>query len=585
MRSAFVIMPIKENGTAEHTHFRTLYDEWIAPALAAKGYRAVRADDVQESGAITKTIVTGLAEADIVIADLTDLNPNVFYELGVRHALRGYGTMMMLDENRTSNIPFDLSAYRVIKYSADLVGIGRLRSNIEAFAANVTGRAGSKKSITDRDNPVHDWLPALPLNALAAADGSTEGILREELSAMRARLARYESVHGQMQDLGEGRTPTDSLGSLLRSVQAGATPVDLMSRARVSFDAGDRQEFLQTVIRLLESSAGALSERDYLTLSRWAAFLGLSEARQPIYQIARTVFPTSADLREAELQYFAHSRDPTIREKARAEMLSALDIAVVDGEVVVPDEWDTDKAGRMGIMLDAYHADDLHEDALAISAAVAMRHPDFTACSRNYARALAYVGRAGDALQWYVRALSAPDADDTSALWLGNALNNEKRYVDAAEAYLLACLMDPTDAENFAYASSGMQRAITDRAGLKPHGRLLPNPIGYDEVKMLLIAARSAPGFGHDAQQRCVSVARDLELEQDFVALLIDNLPTASTIRLPARRSLVAKLWLAVASELTRSVVNDAQIAEWANDVDSPGSNYREHSNVAGERS
>lgn len=88
-------MPIKREGTVEHTHFKAIYEQVIKPAVTTLGYDIVRGDEVAEAGAITRDIVLRLSRAELVIVDLADLNPNVFYELGVRHVLRGKGTIMI----------------------------------------------------------------------------------------------------------------------------------------------------------------------------------------------------------------------------------------------------------------------------------------------------------------------------------------------------------------------------------------------------------------------------------------------------------------------------------------------------------
>src|ERR1017187_124997 len=122
-KDCFVVMPIKKDATEEYRHYRTLYEEWVKPIPEGKDSRVVRADDIQRSGLITQDVTLGLARADLVIADLTDLNPNVFYELGVRHALRGQGTIMLIDESRTLDVPFDISPYRVIRFTSDMYGL------------------------------------------------------------------------------------------------------------------------------------------------------------------------------------------------------------------------------------------------------------------------------------------------------------------------------------------------------------------------------------------------------------------------------------------------------------------------------
>ena len=156
-KTCFVVMPIRKMGTQEYEHFSAILDN-IKDSLGDK-YHVVRADEVNKPGSITKDIIECLANSDLIIADLTDLNPNVFYELGVRHALRGAGTIMLLDEDRTPEIPFDLNAYRVIKYRGNLVGIRNLRKSIITTVSDI-------QKLSHKDSPVHDWIPSLPLDVI-----------------------------------------------------------------------------------------------------------------------------------------------------------------------------------------------------------------------------------------------------------------------------------------------------------------------------------------------------------------------------------------------------------------------------------
>jgi hypothetical protein len=100
VRECFVIMPIG-SGDAYQV-YRNRYDQIIRPAvddLRIDGepvFRCVRADFVTKTGSITRDLLGRLYRADTVIADLTDLNPNVFYELGVRHTLRARTILMAL---------------------------------------------------------------------------------------------------------------------------------------------------------------------------------------------------------------------------------------------------------------------------------------------------------------------------------------------------------------------------------------------------------------------------------------------------------------------------------------------------------
>ncbi|MDY7103371.1 MAG: hypothetical protein S0880_19480 [Actinomycetota bacterium] len=129
----------------------------MKPTVVEMGFEVLRADEVARPGAITSQIISLIAEADLVVADLTDLNPNVFYELGVRHTLKGRGTVMLVDTTRNDSLPFDLQAYRVIQYSPDLRGIENLRKTVQQAAAETQSEAATSSPL-GRDNPVHDCL-------------------------------------------------------------------------------------------------------------------------------------------------------------------------------------------------------------------------------------------------------------------------------------------------------------------------------------------------------------------------------------------------------------------------------------------
>jgi hypothetical protein len=68
--------------------FNRVYNEYIRPALELAGLESFRADEEIRAGHIIADMFQELLMADLVVADLTIENPNVWYELGVRHALR-----------------------------------------------------------------------------------------------------------------------------------------------------------------------------------------------------------------------------------------------------------------------------------------------------------------------------------------------------------------------------------------------------------------------------------------------------------------------------------------------------------------
>lgn len=110
-KSCFVISPIGQEGSEERKRADQILNYIISPVLKDLGYTVTRADKMSKPGQITRQIITQLVEADMVIADLTDHNANVFYELAVRHAGRK-PVVHLIQEGQL--IPFDIAQNRAI---------------------------------------------------------------------------------------------------------------------------------------------------------------------------------------------------------------------------------------------------------------------------------------------------------------------------------------------------------------------------------------------------------------------------------------------------------------------------------------
>ena len=143
-KSVFVVMPIGDQTYGDiavtEAELRSRYDHLIREALlkASPNLEVMRADDVAAPGAITTDILTRIMHADLVVADVTYPNPNVFYELGLRHACRN-GTII-IRERLGPRAPFDIAHLRHIDYDNTTPGLStlanRLRSAIEHFDRN-----------------------------------------------------------------------------------------------------------------------------------------------------------------------------------------------------------------------------------------------------------------------------------------------------------------------------------------------------------------------------------------------------------------------------------------------------------------
>lgn len=128
----FVLMPFAEK-------FRPIFDDHIKKVIAELQLTIERADDFFSTGAIVNDIWTAINNADIIIADCTGRNPNVFYEIGIAHAV-GKETILLSQSN--DDIPFDLKHLRVIVYEYTPRGMKKfeaaLSSMVEKALENIT---------------------------------------------------------------------------------------------------------------------------------------------------------------------------------------------------------------------------------------------------------------------------------------------------------------------------------------------------------------------------------------------------------------------------------------------------------------
>jgi len=116
MKTCYVSIPIRinalENGI--DIDFNYLYKEIIKPTAAEAGFEVFRADEWKRNVVIQKTIISAVFESDLVIADISSRNPNILYELGLRHADRRLRTIVLC--NMQTRVPFDLSQIHVVRY-------------------------------------------------------------------------------------------------------------------------------------------------------------------------------------------------------------------------------------------------------------------------------------------------------------------------------------------------------------------------------------------------------------------------------------------------------------------------------------
>ena len=154
------------------------YRNIIKPAVTAAGLECIRADEIKHSGPIDVPMYEQLLNADVVVADLSTSNKNAYYELGVRHALKPYTTVIICEDG-IKTFPFDVNHVVVQQYRH--MGEGIDFDEVERFRKVLTEIILAVYNQTPRrnDSPVYTFLNQLTPPALAAAvQGVAEAVAK-----------------------------------------------------------------------------------------------------------------------------------------------------------------------------------------------------------------------------------------------------------------------------------------------------------------------------------------------------------------------------------------------------------------------
>jgi hypothetical protein len=183
-RTCFVIAPIGEAGSETRKRSDQVFRHIIEPCANECGYAAIRADHIAEPGIITNQVIQQLIEAPLVVADLSERNPNVFYELAIRHALRKPLVQLI---RRGEAIPFDVAGMRMVQIDHQ-----DLDSVAEAKLEIVKQIRAIESDPTKVQSPIS---AAVNLDSLRRSERPQDQFLAElaaSVADIRAAVARLE---------------------------------------------------------------------------------------------------------------------------------------------------------------------------------------------------------------------------------------------------------------------------------------------------------------------------------------------------------------------------------------------------------
>jgi hypothetical protein len=176
-RRCFVVTPIGDALSSTRRGADGLINAVIVPVLTKLKIQPFIPHQLTNPGSITIQVIEHLLEDELVIANLTGLNPNVMYELAVRHASRR--PVVVLAQAGTS-LPFDVAAERTLFYADDMQGVEELRPRLEEAV-----EAALREP--DPDNPVYRAATARVMKDVVKEDA--QRYILERLDRMESLLA------------------------------------------------------------------------------------------------------------------------------------------------------------------------------------------------------------------------------------------------------------------------------------------------------------------------------------------------------------------------------------------------------------
>jgi hypothetical protein len=239
---------VKPDGAGGSVDFDAVYDELIRPAVIAAGLEPLRADEEMGGGIIHKPMFERLILCDYAVADLTTANANVFYELGVRHAVRPYTTVLLFAEG--GRPAFDVAPVRALPYRLTKAGSP---AEPDVLRQALTARLIEARNHST-DSPVFQLVEGLPTPQI---DRTKTDVFRDQVrysTEVKERLAA-----ARREDAAAVKAVEDDLGPL-EDVEAGVL-VDLLLSYRA---VGSWRDMVQLVEQMPAPLAGTVLVQEQL---------------------------------------------------------------------------------------------------------------------------------------------------------------------------------------------------------------------------------------------------------------------------------------------------------------------------------
>ncbi len=444
-KTCFVIMPYGGNDEVARKRYTGVYNSIIVPAAEKAGYKAKRSDIENAPGNITHDIINDLANADMVVADLTSANANVFFELGIRHAFRKSGTVHIIDANH--DIPFDIKNYRAIEYSTELADISNA---IELISDSIRKREGSPER---SDNPVHDALSDLPMNILSAGDTS----LKEQIEKLQERTDSLEEQNSSLQSRIYELDPSEKYRELNEELDIDklldeadnirlSTGENALLQLKTSLEEGGEELFLKKLRVVLKSPY--LSENDFMSVANMCRGQRLLDHRRAVLELASKNYPNTDQIHLSLIDAYDDSPNKVYQTRGRILIEQYLGISHTEEGPTIANIT-REKERGFGLLFNFYFRMNKVKWVEIIAKSAIASGIETSTLLRNLAKAYAKQGKHDEADNAYQDAIEKHPDDDTTYVFYGDFLDDLGKYELAYENTEKGIIADPEDGSRF----------------------------------------------------------------------------------------------------------------------------------------
>lgn len=187
-KRCFVMMPISNQGDYPDGHFDKVYNQIYKPAIEKAGYKSYRVDENTISDSIVDKIFEAVQNCEMALCDLSNRNPNVLYELGLRQAYNK--PVVLVCDDKTDKI-FDVSCISTVFYKSDRLYENVLEAQEKVYDAIVSTSQGKEATLLQ-------FIQATAANYSSVSleqDKKADIMLRSILNEVRKLNIKTESIH------------------------------------------------------------------------------------------------------------------------------------------------------------------------------------------------------------------------------------------------------------------------------------------------------------------------------------------------------------------------------------------------------